>query len=154
MQFSTLDYGLIIALAIALIYGGMKGLLHFLTIALAVITAFLLVPVLHPVALKQFSFYTNTILWKIVLFLILLVVINIVLQIISHFAEAVLNALVMGWLNHVLGAVFMFVLGCFVIYFAALLLQMVMHIEYAKIESRILHLIIDLGNAYIGVPSK
>lgn len=148
-----LDYLILVVIGIATIYGGIKGVLTFIAAGLSVAAAFLLLPIVHPFALT-FKFYGNTMLWKLILFLVLFILVNLTLQIVVHLLREILESLFIGWINHLFGALFMFLIACVAVYLISLLYHLLSATPYASISSKILRLFNEIFTAYIEIGVK
>ncbi len=149
-----LDYAILVIIGIATVYGGFKGILLFIAAGLSVVAAFLLMPLVHPYALSMLSFYGNTILWKLILFLVLFILVNLILQIVVHLLREVLESLFIGWINHLFGAIFMFLIACVAVYLISLLFHLISGTAYAAMQSKVLRLFHEIFTAYVDIGVK
>lgn len=122
-----IDYAIIAVVIAFTAFGAVKGALAFIVIAFSVLSTFLLFPLAHAALIAHASWYANTPVFRVALYLVLFIVSAIVFRLLANLINSFFKALLIGFVDRILGAALLFVISVFGIYFVARIVSILLN---------------------------
>ena len=149
-MFNSFDFIIIIILGFIFLYGFYKGIISITVPIIAIITTFLIAPLIYNNLSKIFN---HSVILKIISFIASYSIIRIILSKVEDSIKKLLKIIFLGWIDRLLGAIVLTLVACIIIAFISSIITIlpteILKPEYLNLiqNSKILNLIYKFLNA-------
>ena len=149
-MFNSFDFIIIIILGFIFLYGFYKGIISITVPIIAIITTFIIAPLIYNNLSKIFN---HSAILKIISFIASYSIIRIILSKAEDSIKKLLKIIFLGWVDRLLGAIILTLVACIIIAFISSIITIlpteILKPEYSNLiqNSKILNLIFKYLNA-------